>query len=94
MPEKPIREVSFYLLFRRHTGKVEFRQPVLAQIGALDSANLDAPDVAVFDGLLVRHTARGRAGGTDPRCGGRGWLPRREFGRRTAVEDRAGLSPV
>lgn len=55
-PEKPIRDVNFYLLFRRHTGKAEFRQPFLAQFGASDPAQLDAPDVAVFDGLLVRQS--------------------------------------
>ncbi len=56
-PERPIRDVNVYLLFRRHTGKAEFRQPFLAQVGALDSAQLNAPNVAVFDGLLVRHSA-------------------------------------
>ena len=54
-PEKPIRDVNVHLLFRGHTGKAEFRQPYLTQVGALDLAQLNAPNVAVFDGLLVRH---------------------------------------
>lgn len=51
LPEKPVRTVACYLLLRRHTGKAEFREPVLAQV--------TADDVAVFDGLLV-HAPRER----------------------------------
>ena len=28
-PEKPVKTVAFYLLFREHAGKVSFRDPVL-----------------------------------------------------------------
>jgi len=50
-PSKPVKQVSFYMLLRRHTGKASFRDPVLYQLETPKGA-------AIFDGLPV--TVKGR----------------------------------
>jgi hypothetical protein len=49
-PEKPVRSVSVYLLFRGHTGEVRFRDPLL-MAPALPS------EAGYFDGIPVRGVA-------------------------------------
>ncbi len=46
LPSRPVRSVSFYLLLRRHSGKVWFRDAELRQVEV-------PPGVALFDGVLV-----------------------------------------
>ncbi|MGE5611518.1 MAG: hypothetical protein ACM359_19870 [Bacillota bacterium] len=54
MPEKPVKEVSFYLLFRQHAGKAFFRDPRLVQLTPPQGATL-------FDGTPVE-LSPGRTG--------------------------------
>lgn len=51
-PEKPVKQVSFYLLLRGHSGKAAFREPHLTQLAANGAAQW-------FDGLLVEPKASG-----------------------------------
>ncbi len=46
LPSRPVRSVSFYLLFRKHSGKAWFRDPELRQVEV-------PPGAALFDGVLV-----------------------------------------
>jgi hypothetical protein len=54
-PERPIKTLSFCLLFREHAGKVRFREPSLRPMKA-------APDGVMFDGLPVRLRGRAKEG--------------------------------
>ncbi|MGQ9563187.1 MAG: hypothetical protein ACUVTH_06605 [Thermogutta sp.] len=61
-PEKPIRRLSYYLLFRNHRGKVLFRNPRLYQLSTAAAALFDgvpctgtAPQTS---GLILRDVAR------------------------------------
>jgi hypothetical protein len=47
LPEKPVKSVSFYLLFRKHAGKAFFRDAQLRQPKASENASL-------FDGVFVQ----------------------------------------
>ena len=53
-PEKPIRRLSYYLLFRNHRGKASFRNPRLYQ--------LNAPNGALFDGVPCTRVATNASG--------------------------------
>lgn len=53
-PEKPIRRLSCYLLFRNHRGKALFRNPRLYQ--------LNAPNGALFDGIPCTGVATNAGG--------------------------------
>ncbi len=54
-PEKPVRQLSYYLLFRSHTGKAWFRAPTLTEIEIPTGAT-------VFDTLpvVVQQAGKGR----------------------------------
>jgi hypothetical protein len=54
-PEKPVRRVSYYLLFRNHSGRVAFRNPRLHVLEAGKGAVL-------FDGLPVIRLGSSRSG--------------------------------
>ncbi len=56
VPEKPVKSLTFYMLFRRHGGKAYFRQPQLHVIAAPEGACL-------FAGVPVRIVASAAAGG-------------------------------
>ena len=56
VPEKPVKSLTFYLLFRRHGGRAYFRQAQLHVIAAPEGACL-------FAGVPVRIVARAAAGG-------------------------------
>ena len=44
VPAKPIKVVAFYMLFRSHSGKASFKQPVLCQsVPDKDAAELRRP---------------------------------------------------
>ena len=61
-PEKPIRRLSYYLLFRGHRGKAMFRNPRLYELTARDGGIFDGiPCVNVSpgaSGLIVRDVAK------------------------------------
>ena len=46
LPEKPVKEIRFYLLFRNHGGKAWFRTPVLQSMKAAGATHM-------FDGLAT-----------------------------------------
>ncbi len=54
-PEKPVRSVSFHMLFRRHKGKVYFRNPALRVIKPPQGA-------CIFDGVPVSLTGQTKEG--------------------------------
>ncbi len=54
-PAKPVRDVSFYMLLRSHSGKASFKEPRLCQIAA-------AKDAVIFDGLPVQLAGAGTEG--------------------------------
>lgn len=53
-PEKPIKRVSYYLLFRHHTGRASFRKPRFYQ--------LSLPNGSFFDGVPCTWKALGYRG--------------------------------
>ena len=55
VPKKPVSSVSFYLLFRRHSGKARFRDPRLQTVEAPAGATL-------FDGVPVALQRRSSTG--------------------------------
>lgn len=64
LPEKPVKRVSFYLLFRRHGGKVWFRDPQLRVVRTPQGAMLFdgvpvVPRSAAVEGFQVRDVAAG-----------------------------------
>lgn len=66
IPEKPVRRVAFYLLFRRHSGKVGFRNPQLYVVDAAGSACMfDGVPVVVQDRSFTGFSVRDARDGTD-----------------------------
>lgn len=61
-PEKPIRRLSYYLLFRGHRGKAMFRNPRLYEISTPGTALFDGipctKAVGDYRGLVVRDVAK------------------------------------
>ena len=55
MPEKPIRQVHFYMLLRKHSGKAYFREPRLQELRPPRGA-------AMFDGVPVEIARTGYSG--------------------------------
>lgn len=55
LPEKPVKRLSFYMLFRGHSGKASFRNPALRVVGTPQGATL-------FDGVPVVVRQRPKAG--------------------------------
>jgi hypothetical protein len=55
LPEKPVKQVSFYMLLRSHSGRAWFRQPALRVVKTPASACL-------FDGVPVIPGSAGREG--------------------------------
>ncbi|HEY3323637.1 MAG TPA: hypothetical protein VGP72_24495 [Planctomycetota bacterium] len=54
-PAKPVKTLSFYLLFRRHSGKALFRNPVCYQLKTAEGAGM-------FDGVPVEFKGASRDG--------------------------------
>lgn len=57
LPEKPVRRLSYYLLFRGHSGKVAFRNPRLFVLSPPQG-------VALFDGVMCTQERPGYTGFT------------------------------
>ena len=62
-PDKPIRRVSYYLLFRDRTGRALFKEPRFGSLSADGTSRFDgvvsAQDSSPAEGFLIRDVAQG-----------------------------------
>jgi len=63
IPERPIKSVNYYLLFRNRAGRVQFRRPALAELSSDQASTFDTFTIEkkkeIQDGFLVRDVAEG-----------------------------------